>query len=874
MRNITLLLILSTVVTSSTTATPLDREGLSLFSPITPPSQSSDVYVDDESYQTESEDWSELDISLHDNTEYFEEENEPLQNNSTSAIQKESLDSECPVYTEFKNIKVMDCKSMNWKRVPQHPPQENDSFTFLSKLKYLNLKSNLLWLRRGTYPPGVFQPLKNLITLIINRNHFSKNQVVGQDYPDDALQDLTNLKNLHMDGLDSKTFGPGFAKMKSLRNLTLAGYAEGYCRLENILQDTFTNLKQLTFLNISDCYINGKSLTNSSLAPLVNLITLDLTYNVNIGIDKLITVFSGLQAPNLTHLYVSSIVTRFSRSIAIDRKLVVSLPASLTHLEAKENCFETIDMDVFSALPVGLKYINLGNNRLLFGRYLEKLHYLWNLQHLVMSRDNYLYNLPKQYPFKSDKASDIDSYDSRDTRESSMKSNYSFILTLPPNMTKLEMNTAGLVYFLSELKINENNRLEQLSISKNYFPVAKGPITGLKKLRYLDLTHCSLQSITQSFFQYFPSLKTLKLGYNDLKTLLSQKAIFRNLTQLTYLDLSNNRLANLSEDVFDGLDNLEKLHLESNRLTNFTMTISHMLKLKVININDSQLPTLPVAVRDHITYLRVNLKTDLYVDMSINPIHCDCDNLDFLEWMVHSPAFDRRFRLYQCIYLDTSIKYITDSYEETIRNLRRECAHNEPVFLVVLAATFLLVSLVAAGIAYRFRWKIRYLYYAAYLKVKQGRDSNDQVSFKYDVFLSYSHLDEPFVLSVIMPELESRGLLMHVHGRDFRVGDYIASNIAAAVMDSRKTLVILTRNLLSSKWCNYELQMANNEAIDTGRQVLVFLVKESIPSEELGRDLLNHIRNNTYNPYPTDELARDTNYMVTFWDKLACDLKQ
>ncbi|KAH9493089.1 hypothetical protein Btru_022776 [Bulinus truncatus] len=92
-------------------------------------------------------------------------------------------------------------------------------------------------------------------------------------------------------------------------------------------------------------------------------------------------------------------------------------------------------------------------------------------------------------------------------------------------------------------------------------------------------------------------------------------------------------------------------------------------------------------------------------------------------------------------------------------------------------------------------------------------------------------------------------------------------------MDSRKTLVIVTRNLLSSQWCNYELQMANNEAIDTGRQVLVFLVKESIPSEELGRDLLNHIRNNTYTPYPTDELARDSSYMVAFWDKLACDLK-
>ncbi|KAI8780577.1 toll receptor 2 type-2, partial [Biomphalaria glabrata] len=54
--------------------------------------------------------------------------------------------------------------------------------------------------------------------------------------------------------------------------------------------------------------------------------------------------------------------------------------------------------------------------------------------------------------------------------------------------------------------------------------------------------------------------------------------------------------------------------------------------------------------------------------------------------------------------------------------------------------------------------------------------------------------------------LQSRGLKIHVHGRDFAVGEYIASNIAAAVINSRKTLAILTRGLLSSHWCNYELQ--------------------------------------------------------------------
>ncbi|XP_013091541.2 toll-like receptor 4 [Biomphalaria glabrata] len=146
--------------------------------------------------------------------------------------------------------------------------------------------------------------------------------------------------------------------------------------------------------------------------------------------------------------------------------------------------------------------------------------------------------------------------------------------------------------------------------------------------------------------------------------------------------------------------------------------------------------------------------------------------------------------------------------------------------------------------------------------------------YKYDVFLLYSHSDETFVLKELMPELQSRGLKIHVHGRDFAVGEYIASNIAAAVINSRKTLAILTRGLLTSHWCNYELQMANNESIDTGRPVLVFLIKDPLSIDELGRELLNHIRCNTYTSYPSNEQARSQSYMQMFWDKLAHDLKQ
>ncbi|CAL1530003.1 unnamed protein product, partial [Lymnaea stagnalis] len=124
-------------------------------------------------------------------------------------------------------------------------------------------------------------------------------------------------------------------------------------------------------------------------------------------------------------------------------------------------------------------------------------------------------------------------------------------------------------------------------------------------------------------------------------------------------------------------------------------------------------------------------------------------------------------------------------------------------------------------------------------------------------------------------ELSRRSLTLHVHGRDFAVGEYIASNIVTAINESRRTLVVLTQNLLTSKWCNYELQMANMESVYTGRRVLAFLLMESIPNGVLGTDLLYHIRTNTYTVYPSrGEGGAADGAPEVFWDKLASDLKR
>ena len=75
--------------------------------------------------------------------------------------------------------------------------------------------------------------------------------------------------------------------------------------------------------------------------------------------------------------------------------------------------------------------------------------------------------------------------------------------------------------------------------------------------------------------------------------------------------------------------------------------------------------------------------------------------------------------------------------------------------------------------------------------------------------------------------------------------------------------MLLSRALLASDWCHYELQMALVEEAYTGRDVLLFLLYEHVPSHELSREVLANLRAASYIEYPPPE--QDS---TLFWRRL------
>ena len=77
-------------------------------------------------------------------------------------------------------------------------------------------------------------------------------------------------------------------------------------------------------------------------------------------------------------------------------------------------------------------------------------------------------------------------------------------------------------------------------------------------------------------------------------------------------------------------------------------------------------------------------------------------------------------------------------------------------------------------------------------------------TFKYDVFISYSHADENWVVNTLLPTIEDAGIKACIDFRDFDVGKMALFNMQDAAKESHHTVLVLTRNWLKSEWSLFE----------------------------------------------------------------------
>ena len=581
---------------------------------------------------------------------------------------------------------------------------EDDIFEGLPVLKCLCLQYNPIKMDESLNSTLAFQPLNGSL-VYLRLNGFNKDtDSTDLIYPSHALSFLPKLKYLFIDGIPFKKFENPWQQLPKLTHLVMAGFRYGHCNLTS-LQSKIFEFRTLTYLDISDCNIQGRYVNHSAFENLENLQYLTINNNFFLGIQTVgDLMYSFRNNKNLKNLTMQRINPRFSPCIVIYNHTLRYFPnTALENIDASDNEIAIIERGALKMLPKTLRVISLKGNKIIFGDYIQDLGALSGLKDLKLEGSEVPYHFPNEYPSGvlnncMKEAALAGGSPNRVVEQSSQITS----IPLPPNLSKIYMAGNGMSYTLNNITFSLRNNLVSADLRGNILPYLYGPIKGLHNLSTVNMDNCDIKYISSEFFNDFPNLTTLSLYQNQLGKCLSQDSeglVFKNLKNLTLMNLSENNLYHLNKLTFKNMAKLQHLDLSKNRLGSVVFSIAHMKHLDSLNLERNQIRSLTPTTRAEIHAISEG-RWGPKIELSYNPIGCDCSNLEFLEWLTDRVLVKHNFTQYP-YFCNTVLQ--PRGYEEVIATLRRECIQKEKLFAVVLSATMVLLLAVVIALAYRFR---------------------------------------------------------------------------------------------------------------------------------------------------------------------------
>ncbi|KAH8023499.1 hypothetical protein HPB51_014748 [Rhipicephalus microplus] len=147
-------------------------------------------------------------------------------------------------------------------------------------------------------------------------------------------------------------------------------------------------------------------------------------------------------------------------------------------------------------------------------------------------------------------------------------------------------------------------------------------------------------------------------------------------------------------------------------------------------------------------------------------------------------------------------------------------------------------------------------------------------TFLWDAFVSYHNSDAEWVHEHIVPTLEStvHRFRLCVAERDFIPGLPITENVCRGISQSRKSLFVLSRQFCESRWCMFELTLAQHRLFESERESeMVFIRRQPLDDSSLCPVLSYLLKTKTYIQAPPEDAegsARDY-----FWLQLRAALE-
>ncbi|XP_012946748.1 leucine-rich repeat-containing protein 69-like [Aplysia californica] len=163
------------------------------------------------------------------------------------------------------------------------------------------------------------------------------------------------------------------------------------------------------------------------------------------------------------------------------------------------------------------------------------------------------------------------------------------------------------------------------------------------------------------FFQSLTSVKTLKMRGTLLDSMFMSRhseQLFRYLTQLRSLDLSNNQLKLLARGTFKNNFQLQTLNLANNGFTTIPLDLTLRPNLTYLDLSANSISQL--GVKDmQLVEQHASTVTEFSLHLTGNIMVCICSSIPFFTWLQNTKvSLDRRMT-YSCLTENGTLTTLT-----------------------------------------------------------------------------------------------------------------------------------------------------------------------------------------------------------------------
>lgn len=211
----------------------------------------------------------------------------------------------------------------------------------------------------------------------------------------------------------------------------------------------------------------------------------------------------------------------------------------------------------------------------------------------------------------------------------------------------------------------------------------------------------------------------------------------------------------------------------------------------------------------------------------------------FNKYLYHS------FQLPNVVISCTDGSSLLDLTEDSVCNLLNETL----LSLTIVFSLIGILTIVFAILLIYFQDYVKIWLYNHKLMLFLSREADLDRDKIYDAFVSYSHKDEEFVVKNLVPELENgpEKYKLCLHERDWIIGEYIPKQISDSVQNSRRTIIVLSKNFLESDWATMEFKTAHLKSIREEKNRIIIILYEDIDVNDIcDEELKVYLSTKTY----------------------------